>query len=161
MKSGNLNFLEPSGPLQACNRTALPCIHHHDIGSVFMTDMVPNYTQIYCCGAEICRHNFIFYISLYEIKSQNNVVSILTEPQAAWSVFKSWQGHKIYPCFRMPRLAWGPIQHHIQWVPGVISPGRTHKGCEANSSHLRPRSEMRRALPVFPLCAFMVCTWTT
>ena len=25
MKSGNLNFLEPSGPLQACNGTALPC----------------------------------------------------------------------------------------------------------------------------------------
>ena len=24
MKSGNLNFLEPSGPLQACNETALP-----------------------------------------------------------------------------------------------------------------------------------------
>jgi hypothetical protein len=24
MKSGNLNFLEPSGPLQACNWTALP-----------------------------------------------------------------------------------------------------------------------------------------
>ena len=24
MKSGNVNFLEPSGPLQACNRTALP-----------------------------------------------------------------------------------------------------------------------------------------
>jgi hypothetical protein len=24
MKSGNLNFLEPSGSLQACNRTALP-----------------------------------------------------------------------------------------------------------------------------------------
>jgi len=23
MKSGKLNFLEPSGPLQACNRTAL------------------------------------------------------------------------------------------------------------------------------------------
>jgi len=23
MKSGNLNFLEPSGPLQACNETAL------------------------------------------------------------------------------------------------------------------------------------------
>ena len=29
-KSGNLKFLEPSGPLQACNETALPvlfCIH--------------------------------------------------------------------------------------------------------------------------------------
>ena len=24
MKSGNLNFLEPSGPLQACDGTALP-----------------------------------------------------------------------------------------------------------------------------------------
>ena len=24
MKTGNLNFLEPSGPLQACNGTALP-----------------------------------------------------------------------------------------------------------------------------------------
>jgi hypothetical protein len=24
MKYGNLNFLEPSGPLQACNRTDLP-----------------------------------------------------------------------------------------------------------------------------------------
>ena len=25
-KSGNLNFLEPSGPLQACNGTALPAL---------------------------------------------------------------------------------------------------------------------------------------
>jgi len=28
MKSGNLNFLEPSGPLQACNGTALPSPLH-------------------------------------------------------------------------------------------------------------------------------------
>ena len=27
MKSGNLNFLETSGPLQACNGTALPYAH--------------------------------------------------------------------------------------------------------------------------------------
>jgi len=26
MKSGNLNFLEPSGPLQACNGTDLPLL---------------------------------------------------------------------------------------------------------------------------------------
>jgi hypothetical protein len=26
-KSGNLNFLEPSGPLQACNMTALPYLY--------------------------------------------------------------------------------------------------------------------------------------
>jgi hypothetical protein len=27
MKSGNLNFLERSGSIQACNRTALPFLH--------------------------------------------------------------------------------------------------------------------------------------
>jgi len=35
MKSGNLNFLELSGPLQACNRTDLPFFtslsHHHQL----------------------------------------------------------------------------------------------------------------------------------
>ena len=30
MKSGNLNFLEPSGPLQACNGTALPLPFTYD-----------------------------------------------------------------------------------------------------------------------------------
>jgi hypothetical protein len=29
MKSGTLNFLEPSGPLQACNGTALPFYYHN------------------------------------------------------------------------------------------------------------------------------------
>jgi hypothetical protein len=29
MKSGNFNFLEPSGTLQACNRTVLPFLHLH------------------------------------------------------------------------------------------------------------------------------------
>jgi len=28
-KSGNLNFLEPSEPLRACNGTALPYVHQH------------------------------------------------------------------------------------------------------------------------------------
>ena len=30
-KSGNLNFLEPSGPLRACNRTALPFTYNNYI----------------------------------------------------------------------------------------------------------------------------------
>jgi hypothetical protein len=29
MKSGNLKFLEPSGPLQACNGTALPLVRRY------------------------------------------------------------------------------------------------------------------------------------
>jgi hypothetical protein len=38
MKSGNLNFLEPAGPLQACNGTALPlpCVNEYiHIGALF------------------------------------------------------------------------------------------------------------------------------
>jgi len=31
MKSENLNFLQPSGPIQACNGTALPLLTHHEI----------------------------------------------------------------------------------------------------------------------------------
>jgi len=30
-KSGNLNFLEPSGPVQACNGTALPFYIKYDL----------------------------------------------------------------------------------------------------------------------------------
>ena len=37
MKSGNLNFLEPSGPLQACNGTALPlCIYVSHVMLTFL-----------------------------------------------------------------------------------------------------------------------------
>ena len=31
-KSGSLNFLEPSGPVQACNGTALPLPYHGCLG---------------------------------------------------------------------------------------------------------------------------------
>jgi hypothetical protein len=34
MKSGNLNFLEPSGPLQACNGTALPFFYFFYLHSI-------------------------------------------------------------------------------------------------------------------------------
>jgi len=35
MKYGNLNFLEHSGPLQACNGTDLPLPHHINYNTVF------------------------------------------------------------------------------------------------------------------------------
>ena len=37
MKSGNLNFLEPSGPLQACNGTALPLPETQNLSSSVMS----------------------------------------------------------------------------------------------------------------------------
>ena len=44
MKSGNLNFLEPSGPLQAYNGTALPF--------TFIYVYIYIYIYIYICIAE-------------------------------------------------------------------------------------------------------------
>ena len=38
MKSGNLNFLEPSGPLQSCNGIALLCINYIIIGITCMNN---------------------------------------------------------------------------------------------------------------------------
>ena len=51
MKSGNLNFLEPSGPIQACNGTALPfyiCTHIH-------TQYIHTYTHTYQSIYFVCR----------------------------------------------------------------------------------------------------------
>jgi hypothetical protein len=42
MKSGNLNFLEPSGPLQACNGTALPLPLYDSENVNTIVDATPN-----------------------------------------------------------------------------------------------------------------------
>ena len=49
IKSGNLNFLEPSGPLQTCNGTALP-LQHKNIYEV--NKMQHDFTRNY--------HPFVF-----------------------------------------------------------------------------------------------------
>jgi hypothetical protein len=52
MKSGNLNFLEPSGPLQACNGTALP-----------LPIMILELFRLFCiswCHQRACTVEFIF-----------------------------------------------------------------------------------------------------
>jgi len=36
MKSGNLNSLEPSGPLQACNGTDLPLLYLYSLSYKFV-----------------------------------------------------------------------------------------------------------------------------
>ena len=43
-KSGNLNFLEPSGPVQACNGTALPLhVYEQNVNKIEP-----------CCNATVC-----------------------------------------------------------------------------------------------------------
>jgi len=43
MKSGNLNFLEPSVPVQACNGTALPL--HALVGYISHSESLKNGTE--------------------------------------------------------------------------------------------------------------------
>jgi len=52
MKSGNLNFLEPSGPLQACNRTALP------LPSIVNFRTVSSSGFWIARNTEFCRHRY-------------------------------------------------------------------------------------------------------
>ena len=54
MKSGNLNFLEPSGPLQACNGSALPLplpLYTR------IEESLPVYTSIHCFQRILCYTN--------------------------------------------------------------------------------------------------------
>jgi len=71
-KSGNLNFLEPSGPLQACNGTALPLYitipkHYKDnTTSHYEKDRIDLVlaTTDFCDFQQIC-YNFIGYKAHY------------------------------------------------------------------------------------------------
>jgi len=59
MKSGNLNFLEPSGPLQACNGTALLLLLH-------------TATDIYQTDTAVCllasRQQYLFGCCMYSLE---------------------------------------------------------------------------------------------
>jgi len=66
MKSGSLNFLQPSGPLQACNGTALPFTHvhliapwrHRDVWYEMMNSYRAKIYQVrpvaWVCGRSLC-----------------------------------------------------------------------------------------------------------
>ena len=63
---GNLNFLEPSGPLQACNGTDLPSI------SVITTEMIKKLLISTCfdyCSIITIRENFFHSAKLDGLKA--------------------------------------------------------------------------------------------
>jgi hypothetical protein len=61
MKSGNLNFLGPSGPLQACNGTALP-----------LPLPLPLLEVLHCLLHKYCRLS-IYVLFLYGVETAQSV----------------------------------------------------------------------------------------
>jgi hypothetical protein len=61
MKSGNLNFLEPSGPLQVCNGTALPYLYKLIIYLRSLMDLDP-----VRCVVKKMKENSIEVVILFE-----------------------------------------------------------------------------------------------
>ena len=94
MKSGNLNFLEPSGPLQACNGTDLPL----PLVSIFI-DQISQRNSI-----ERLKNFVIFFFDLDE-----TCCTII--PQDRW--WALWKSRK--PCF-----AWGCAFPPFFWGGGLF-----------------------------------------
>jgi len=87
MKSGNLNFLEPSGLLQACNGTALPCLldsglvknvlrqHLHKLKNYTVTylslrSVVPN-----CMSKEGHEQKEPSFVSVLRVYNESNMIA--------------------------------------------------------------------------------------
>ena len=58
MKSGNLNFLEPSGPLQSCNGAALPL----DVQPAYVTDTYAGCSTHYRAELTQCYGKFLWWL---------------------------------------------------------------------------------------------------
>ena len=74
MKSGNLNFLEPSGPLHACNGTDLPFIGLYLTGKTFSVALRFDFTQIIVFPLIVTMANI--RSEMRSIMQNNNVISI-------------------------------------------------------------------------------------
>jgi hypothetical protein len=67
MKSGNLNFLEPSGPLQVCNVTALPFFTLFVRNNVSFIHSKSAISQNYDIHVSYVSHNTSNYIRRYSL----------------------------------------------------------------------------------------------
>ena len=98
MKSGNLNFLEPSGPLQACNGTALP------LYQALPTQQQPKFKRYPVCGM------FVFYTQ--EISASMHTPFVITQQNVTESqtnLTHMWR-----------QVQWESHYHSIVWAPAVM-----------------------------------------
>ena len=74
-KSGNLNFLEPSGPLQACNGTALPFFILRHTGHRTQHSVVTlKCVTIKCSDCKSRYSNLIFMLFAQIVSAHNNFI---------------------------------------------------------------------------------------
>ena len=90
MKSGNLNFLEPSGPPQASNRTALPLPLHVSALAVGRLQGVHNFFLRVLLSFSLYGRNSTYMIKIIvmKIKHYNSYNQVMVKIQ-----YKIW--HKI------------------------------------------------------------------
>jgi len=81
MKSGNLNFLEPSGPLQACNGTDLPftvrviCCNRQQL-STLQTQCLYMFCMVIRTNSSISRNDVNSFVSLVNTLTPYSVVEL-------------------------------------------------------------------------------------
>ena len=92
MKSGNLNFLEPSGPLQACKGTTLPFFYM--INTPWT--MVPTNQNTVCQDPDF--HN----ISVLWGRAVNPMPNM--QPEGPGFCISVYSPREVGPCLRSPQL---------------------------------------------------------
>jgi len=132
MKSGNLNFLEPSGPVQACNGTALPllrtyihttnihtyiCIHTH-IHIYILYTYIYIHINAYITHTQICttcRH-FALPVTYYKNSDWGSFSTI------EWLVCLSFCGRMIHDELEYGRKGLYPVLGYCSsiWLGGWV-----------------------------------------
>jgi hypothetical protein len=76
---------------------------------------------VLCKAYKLCWCSSVHIVSDYTVEDQV-------------TGFDSRQRQKIFPLVSVSRPALGPTQHPVQWVPGVLSPGRARPVRDADHS---------------------------
>jgi len=78
MRSGNLNFLEPSGPLQVCNGTALPYIYIYIYIYIhtYIHTYVHTHTHTDSALSPVCLSVHSPYRKIFVVEQQTRILAV-------------------------------------------------------------------------------------
>ena len=143
MKSGNLNFLEPSGPLQACNRTALPFYMHC---CKELTSSFASCKNLFMEKFASCKNLFMekfandvsIHLIIHGILRQLNVTG-LSSPR----ITQRCRNYEILNCVVSDLYSSSQLNillNHCSWLPvDVCSGSNDSAGCAQGAAAIRQR----------------------